>query len=92
MSDPRFKHIGTPPDQLIEECSELILAICKGERFGWLNFNPDDPRLNNIESAFKEIEDVEEKIIIFKNYLENFVIEESIKQRAEEKDENYKTA
>ncbi len=41
MSDPKYKHIGDPAIRLIEECSELIQAITKGERFGWDKHHPD---------------------------------------------------
>ncbi len=41
MSHPDFKHIGSPAVRLIEECGELIKAICKAERFGYDGFHPD---------------------------------------------------
>ena len=49
MVHPKFKDIGDPAIRLIEECSELIKAVCKGERFGWKNFHPDRKQTNLIE-------------------------------------------
>ncbi len=48
---------GSTQIRAIEELSELIQAIAKGERFGWHAYHPDHS-INNIEQALSEIEDV----------------------------------
>ena len=59
MSDKRYKNIGDPEDLVIEECSEVIKIICKAKRFGWFSHNPYDPmKVNNIELAKREMDDV----------------------------------
>lgn len=60
MSDPRFKNIGSPSIKVIEECSELIKAVCKAERFGYLNHHPDRPTRTNRDEIRSEMEDVVE--------------------------------
>jgi len=42
MSNPKYAHIGTASDKLIEECSELIKAVIKGKRFGFNKAHPDN--------------------------------------------------
>jgi len=71
MVHPEFAHIGNIPDKAIEECSELILAICKANRFGWHNVNPDDPkkRENHIRVR-EEIEDVKLRITELETFLD----------------------
>ena len=65
-----YWNTGTPPVQLIEECAEVIHIICKGERFGWNNFNPYDcKKLTNYSAALNEIEDLEKRIIKFKQWV-----------------------
>lgn len=59
MSHPKYKHIGDPAIRLIEECSELIKAVCKGERFGWWNYHPERSA-NNFDDLMAEMEDVKE--------------------------------
>jgi hypothetical protein len=38
----KYKDIGKPSMRVIEECSELIKAIIKAERFGYSNSHPDN--------------------------------------------------
>jgi len=75
-----FIKYGTPPIKLIEECSELIKAVCKGERFGYDDFNPlvENPKTNR-EKIYLEIEDVERAINKFKEFLES--LPEDIKRK-----------
>lgn len=60
MSDPKFKDIGSPSIKVIEECSELIKAVCKAERFGFLNHHPDRPEKTNRDEIRAEMDDVVE--------------------------------
>ena len=62
MSDPMFKNIESPAIKVIEECSELIKAVCKAERFGYLNHHPDRPIRTNRDEIRSEMEDVVEAI------------------------------
>lgn len=57
MSHPDYKSIGKPPARLIEECSELIHALCKAERFGWFDRHPITGALN-IDYVKSEMADV----------------------------------
>lgn len=38
----KYKDIGKPSMRVVEECSELIKAIMKAERFGYDNSHPDN--------------------------------------------------
>lgn len=61
MADPKYQHVGDIDQRLIEECAELIKAICKAERFGYDNFHPKRPEgsdENNKTDILKEIKDV----------------------------------
>jgi len=60
MSDPKYKHVGSPVTKLIEECSELIQSLCKADRFGWFNYHPDRPHSNNLKEVRREMDDVVE--------------------------------
>lgn len=65
MSHPAYKNIGLPQDRLIEECSELIQAVCKAVRFGLDNSRPGE-KTTNRQSIIYEMEDVERAIAIYK--------------------------
>ncbi len=61
MADPEYQYVGNIDQRLIEECAELIKAICKAERFGYDNFHPKRPggsEENNKTDILKEIKDV----------------------------------
>ena len=58
MSDPKYKNIGEPETKVQEECSEVIKAICKAQRFGWFNYHPDDIGYNNICRIEDEMDDL----------------------------------
>ena len=62
MSHPEWASIGTPETRTIEECSELIQALCKAQRFGWFNFHPDFPDRTNLSDVMGEMDDVVEAI------------------------------
>ena len=53
---------------LIEECSEVIKVCCKISRFGFLDYNPDDPKKStNIDKLEKEAGDILAMIDILVN-------------------------
>lgn len=58
MSDGQYKNIGSLQLRVVEECSELIFAICKAERFGWSSFHPNTPNTNNTFNVLHELNDV----------------------------------
>jgi uracil-DNA glycosylase len=61
MSDPKYKHIGHPLTRVMEECSEVIKAACKIERFGLYSYHPDDLNKNtNFNKLKAEMADVVE--------------------------------
>lgn|GEM_PF-3340062 len=62
MIDPKFIELYTRQRKVIEECSELIQAICKADRFGWFNYHPDRPRVTNLTHVRDEMDDVVEAI------------------------------
>lgn len=60
MSDPLlYQYIGDRADKVIEECTELIQAICKAKRFGYFEHHPNRPSHHtSIDDIRKEMEDV----------------------------------
>jgi hypothetical protein len=66
MSHPDFKHIGTPQTRAIEECSELIQALCKLDRFG-----PISGQYDNLARVREEIADVREALDVLEAMLLN---------------------
>jgi hypothetical protein len=58
MTQKGYELIGRIQDRVIEECSELIKAIIKAERFGYENFHPDHPDRKNWTDILREIDDV----------------------------------
>ncbi len=57
-----YRLSGSIEIRLIEECSELIHAICKAERFGIDLYHPSDYEPSNRERICEEIKDVERLI------------------------------
>ncbi len=62
----------TPIDKLIEECSELIQALCKLKRFGPNTYHPEEPQITNIDQVEKEIDDVLQTISKYLDYMVTF--------------------
>lgn len=46
-------------DKVIEECSELIQALCKVKRFGWFSAHPSSQHVTNMDNVYLEMGDVE---------------------------------
>ena len=59
MADPRYEKVGTLDVIVMEECAELMKAICKARRFGWSSTHPDRPDRTNEEDVEAEMLDVE---------------------------------
>lgn len=67
MSDPRFQKPGLDQAvyQAVEEMGELLSALGKSKRHGWLSVNPLLPRHaqeTNIAWVWREIADVREAL------------------------------
>ena len=58
MSDQKYKNIGSVETRTIEECSELIQALCKAKRFGFEGHHPKVPSRKNYDDVIYEINDV----------------------------------
>jgi len=59
---PEYINIGTVEGRLIEECSELILAISKATRFGRSSNNMGKNEYTNEEQVYRECNDVRRAI------------------------------
>jgi hypothetical protein len=72
MSHPEYENIGSPLTKVIEECSEVIQAACKIDRFGWFNHHPDDPlKTTNITLLKREMADVIKAFKTLEEYMED---------------------
>jgi hypothetical protein len=72
MSHPEYENIGSPLTKVIEECSEVIQAACKIDRFGWFNFHPDDPsKTQNIVLLKREMDDVRKAFKTLEEYMKD---------------------
>ncbi len=65
----KYEHIGKPEDRVIEECAEVIHAICKAKRFGIENCHPDTPKICNAQLILSEVEDLEKVLQSYKPHL-----------------------
>ena len=60
MSNVEYAKIGKCEDRVIEECGELIQAICKAKRFGLTKHHPQrSVHFTNLKHILAEIEDVQ---------------------------------
>jgi hypothetical protein len=55
-------YIESPTSHVLKECAELMMALCKAERFGWFSHHPDRPDRSNMEDVKAEMDDVVEAI------------------------------
>lgn len=70
MSHVEYLRYGTRADQLVEECSELILAIQKSKRFGLFARDPLTGKdYNNQHQILEEIQDVLDAITRYRKEL-----------------------
>jgi len=67
--DNKYKDIGKLDDKVIEECAEVIHAICKAKRFGLDNWHPDTPNINNAKLICNEINDLLDSITTYIEWL-----------------------
>lgn len=71
MSDSKYQAIGDIEDRVVEECAEVIHAVCKVQRFGYTNFHPETKK-ENVYQVADEIQDLKrvieeyEKVILLK--------------------------
>ena len=63
--------------RVVEECSELIQALCKAERFGWFNFHPDRPSSTNMDDVLSEMVDVRETINTLDAHIQELLLSQS---------------
>jgi len=61
-----YVKFGTPATKLIEECSEVIQALCKAERFGLDSRHPET-KVANRDAIASEIGDL---LLAIENYRE----------------------
>lgn len=64
--DEKYRYTGEIEDKTMEECSEVIKAICKAKRFGYENTHPTKGILN-WQLILDEINDVENCIKVLKD-------------------------
>lgn len=65
----QLEAFGLPQHTVIEECSEVIKAICKAERFGYRNYHPMTPTVCNARLILDEIKDLKERLNEFEPIL-----------------------
>jgi phosphoribosyl-ATP pyrophosphohydrolase len=61
--------VDTIDDKVIEECAELIHAISKAKRFGYINYHPNTPDICNAKLILNEINDLLQCLFIFRTDL-----------------------
>jgi hypothetical protein len=85
MSHPDYKNIGEAEDRVIEECSELIKAICKARRFGWENYHPtEQPSVPNRTKVIMEIHDCRDAFRALEDKIYNSCVKTYLTSRSAE--------
>lgn len=70
MSDPKYKHIGSPLTRVVEECGEVLQTIAKVDRFGPSDCHPNR-KVNNLDELRAEWRDLNEAYVEYINYVLN---------------------
>ena len=79
MSRPKYKDAGSPETRVIEECSELILSLCKAGRNGWFSFHPGHPASSNMDYARRKMDDAIEAMNKLDGHLQELRFEHFVK-------------
>ena len=75
MAD-RLPYNSDPETHVTEEAAEVIHAICKAKRFGWLNYPPGgSSTCTNLDYTLEEISQLEWGIIRLKMKLQKLLEE-----------------
>lgn len=70
MTHPEYAHIGDIETRVIEECAEVIKALCKVQRFGWFSYHPVT-NISNLSEVIFEIQDLEKVLKELKIYIDD---------------------
>ena len=85
--DKKYWNRGTPPEQLMEECAEVIQIVCKCLRFGWHNWHPEDPKKTpNYDLVLGELNDLEKRIYEFRRWMEIFTGQPAVARKPKSKE------
>ena len=76
---PDFIKYGTPSTKLIEECAEVIQALCKADRFGLDDHNPVT-LIANRDAIKSEIDDLQIAINNFQEWEKSVPLGSDIKR------------
>lgn len=62
-----YANVGPITVRTIEECAELIHILSKVQRFGWMNYHPEDVKKTpNWKLVLAEVNDVERRLVELK--------------------------
>ncbi len=67
--DKKYEAMGNIDDKVIEECSEVIHAICKAKRFGIEDWHPNTPKICNARLILNEIDDLKRRLNAYEPFL-----------------------